>query len=203
MFTLVNCWHVSQLFVLCLGTGHSQVQIDYLTHYLPLKHVFSAAVIINDWFYIFWILLLLDFICCHLHRIALLLPHSACQAVSWVIAFIILINCAENQRFGIKLSCWLMILFFSALTLLVGRQEGHPACKKLSGWVLVCLSVWSEVQTCIWSSWCHCHSLSLASVKSRLVFTFLVPVHPGSPGQRAVKWVCVCVCVCWLMITLW
>ena len=28
---------------------------------------------------------------------------------------------------------------FSALTLLVGRQEGHPACKKLS----------SEVQTCI------------------------------------------------------
>ena len=26
---------------------------------------------------------------------------------------------------------------FSALTLLVGRQEGHPACKKLSGEVLV------------------------------------------------------------------
>jgi len=25
---------------------------------------------------------------------------------------------------------------FSALTLLVGRQEGHPACKKLSGGVL-------------------------------------------------------------------
>ena len=23
-------------------------------------------------------------------------------------------------------------------------------------------------------------------------FTFLVPVHPGSPGQRAVKWVYVC-----------
>jgi len=41
---------------------------------------------------------------------------------------------------------------FSALTLLVGWQEGHPACKKLSGWVLVWLSVWSEAQTCIWSS---------------------------------------------------
>ena len=37
----------------------------------------------------------------------------------------------------------------SALTLLVGRQEGHPACKKLSGGVLAWLSVWSEVQTCI------------------------------------------------------
>jgi len=30
---------------------------------------------------------------------------------------------------------------FSALTLLVGRQEGHPACKKLSGGVLAWLSV--------------------------------------------------------------
>ena len=38
---------------------------------------------------------------------------------------------------------------FSALTLLVGRQEGHPACKKLSGGVLAWLSAWSEVQTCI------------------------------------------------------
>ena len=36
---------------------------------------------------------------------------------------------------------------FSALTLLVGRQEGHPACKKLTGGVLAFLSVWSEVQT--------------------------------------------------------
>jgi len=38
---------------------------------------------------------------------------------------------------------------FSALTLLVGRQAGHPACKKLSGGVLAWLSVWSEVHTCI------------------------------------------------------
>jgi len=41
---------------------------------------------------------------------------------------------------------------FSASTLLVGRQEAHPACKKLSGGVLAWLSVWSEVQTCIWPS---------------------------------------------------
>jgi len=26
-------------------------------------------------------------------------------------------------------------------------------------------------------------------------FTFLVPAHVGSPGQRAVKRVCVCVCI--------
>jgi len=41
---------------------------------------------------------------------------------------------------------------FSALTLLVGQQEGHPACKKLSDGVLAWLSVWSKVQTCICSS---------------------------------------------------
>jgi len=53
---------------------------------------------------------------------------------------------------------------FSAFTLLVGWQEGHPACKKIKWWGVAWLSVWSEVQTCIWPSWCHCHSLSLASV---------------------------------------
>jgi len=47
---------------------------------------------------------------------------------------------------------WAVVLAFGALTLLVGRQEGHPACKKLSGGVLAWLSVWSEVQTCIWPS---------------------------------------------------
>ena len=47
------------------------------------------------------------------------------------------------QRIARVLSC-----VFSALTLLVGRQEGHLACKKLSGGVLAWLSVWSEVQTC-------------------------------------------------------
>jgi len=32
--------------------------------------------------------------------------------------------------------------------------------------------------------------------KIQIVFTFLVRAHPGGPGQRAVKRVCVCVCVC-------
>ena len=42
-----------------------------------------------------------------------------------------------------------MLFAFSALTLLVGPQEKHLACKKLSGWVLAWLSVLSEVQICI------------------------------------------------------
>jgi len=35
---------------------------------------------------------------------------------------------------------------FIVVTLLVGRQEGHPACKKLSGGMMAWLSVWGEVQ---------------------------------------------------------
>jgi len=62
--------------------------------------------------------------------------------------------------------------------------------------VLVWLSVWSEVQTCIWPSGCHCHSLSLASVKSRLVLPFWYQLTRVVSEQRAVKRVCVCVCVC-------
>ena len=38
---------------------------------------------------------------------------------------------------------YVLIDAFSALTLLVGRQEGHPACKNLSGGVLAWISVWS------------------------------------------------------------
>jgi len=81
------------------------------------------------------------------------------------------------------------VIAFSALTLLVWWQEGHPACKKLIGGVLAWLCVWSEVQTCIWPSGFHCHSLSLASVKSRLVLPFLYWVVPDKgPLNR-----CVCV----------
>ena len=39
-----------------------------------------------------------------------------------------------------------------ALTLLVGQQEGHLGCKKVSGGVLAWLSIWGEVLTCIWFS---------------------------------------------------
>ena len=38
--------------------------------------------------------------------------------------------------------------------------------------------------------------------KIQIGFTFLVPSHPGSPGKRAVKHVCVCVRACELMLLL-
>jgi len=55
----------------------------------------------------------------------------------------------QNSRLFIYLFIYYMNIAFSALTLLVERQEGHPVCKKLSGGVLAWLSVWSEVQSCI------------------------------------------------------
>jgi len=46
----------------------------------------------------------------------------------------------------ILLYCYYYIIYaLSALTVLVRRQEGHPACKKLSGGLLAWLSVWSKV----------------------------------------------------------
>jgi len=81
---------------------------------------------------------------------------------------------------------------FDAVGWAAGRASGLK--KKLSGEVLAWLSVCSEMQTCIWPSWCHCHSLCLASVKSRLVLPFWnrptwVVVEKGPLNG------CVCVCV--------
>ena len=58
----------------------------------------------------------------------------------------------KNYDYILSLFFFYVNTAFSALTLLVGWQEGHPACKKLSGGVLAWLSVWSEVQTCMWPS---------------------------------------------------
>ena len=79
------------------------------------------------------------------------------------------------------------VIAFSALMLLVGGRKVIRPVKNLSDGVLAWLSVLDEVQTCMWPSWCHCHSPSLTSVKSRIGFTFLVLVHLGVSGQRAIK----------------
>jgi len=93
---------------------------------------------------------------------------------------------------GIRYKCTCTWQSFSALMLLVGWQEGHPAYKKLSGGVLAWSSVCGEVHTCIWRSQCHCHSLSLASVKSRLVLPFLYWLTRVVPEKMVVKWVYTC-----------
>ena len=80
---------------------------------------------------------------------------------------------------------------FSALTLLVGRQEGHPACKKTERWgtgVVICLERGADLHMAQWMPMLL--TVSCFS-KVQFGFTFLVPAHLGSPGQRAVKRGCV------------
>jgi len=76
--------------------------------------------------------------------------------------------------------------------LLVGRQEGHPACKKLSGGVLViCLQRDAELhmaQLMPLPLTVSCFS------KIQIGFTILVPAHLGSPGKGPLNG-CMCVCV--------
>ena len=85
----------------------------------------------------------------------------------------------------------------------------------LSSEVLAWLSVWSEMQTCISPSWCHCREscprqviptkwrtyrdhrlchLSLASVKSKSVLPFWYWLTRVDPDKGPLNG-CVCVCV--------
>jgi len=76
--------------------------------------------------------------------------------------------------------------------LLVGRQEGHLACKKTEWWgsgMVICLEQGADLhmaQLMPLPLTVSCFS------KIQIVFTFLVLADPGSPGQRAIKRVSVC-----------
>jgi len=72
---------------------------------------------------------------------------------------------------------------FSALTLLVWQQEGHPACKKTQQWgagMVVCLEQGADL-----------HMAQLMPLpltvscftKIQICFTFLILAHPGSPDK--------------------
>ena len=82
---------------------------------------------------------------------------------------------------------------FSALTLLVGWQEGHPACKKNFEWCSTGMVICLERDADLHMAQLMPLPLSVSCFsKIQIGFTFLVP---GSPGKRAVKRVCVCACV--------
>jgi len=80
---------------------------------------------------------------------------------------------------------------FSALTLLVGRQEEHPACKKLEWWVagmVICLERGADLHMAQLMPL----PLTVSSFsKIQIGFTFLVTAHVGSAGKGAVKRTCV------------
>jgi len=78
--------------------------------------------------------------------------------------------------------------------LLVGRQKGHPACKKL---VVGCWHGYLSKARLAYGPADATASLPLTVScfsKIQIGFTFLVPGLLGSPGKRAIK-LCLCVCV--------
>ena len=97
------------------------------------------------------------------------------------------------RRYANTVYAVVLCLSVGPLTLLVGRPEGHPACKKTERWgagLVICLERGADLhiaQLMPLPLTVSCFS------KIQIGFTFLVPAYPGSPGKRAVKWVCVCV----------
>jgi len=80
----------------------------------------------------------------------------------------------------------------SALTLLVGRQEGHPACKKLSGGMLAWLSAWGA----------DLHIAQQMPLLTFLALPFWYLLSRVDPDifQTSSKTV-VCVCVTWSIVS--
>jgi len=71
--------------------------------------------------------------------------------------------------------------------------EGHPACKKVSGGAPVWLSCLERGADLHMAQLMPLPLAVSCFSKIQIGFAFLVPAHPGSPEQRAVKRVCVCV----------
>ena len=103
-------------------------------------------------------------------------------------------NCCNWCTIAVIIMSHLHIyIAFSALTLLVGRQEGHPACKKTE-WGSAGVVVYLERGAGLHMAQLMPLPLTVSCFsKIQIGSTFLVPAHPGSPGNRAVKRVCVCV----------
>jgi len=77
---------------------------------------------------------------------------------------VVTLEALVSEFSSVQFICRYRVSAFSALRLLVGRQEGHPACKN---WVVAWLSVWSEVHMAQADA-----TATLTSVKSRLVLPF-------------------------------
>jgi len=92
----------------------------------------------------------------------------------------------NSYRFYICFSLWAA---FSALTLLVGRQEEHPACK--TEW-------WGVGMVICLERGAYLHMAQLMPLpltvsccsKIQIGFTFLVPAHLGSPGKGPLNGCC-------------
>jgi len=93
-------------------------------------------------------------------------------------------------------------------------QQISNCCRPVTDWQTYAISDWLTEQWGVGVVICLERGADLHMVqpmplpltvscctKIQIGFTFLVLAHPGSPGQRAIKRVCVCVCVTdWLLV---
>ena len=124
----------------------------------------------------------------HRSRCLLCIQHclKICRSVIKVYGHLLYrISWSEEIGFGL-----FSLSAFSALMLLAGRQEGHPACKKTErcdAGMVICLE---------WGADLHMAQLMPLPLtvscfsKIQIGFTFLVPAHLCIPGKRAIKRVC-------------
>jgi len=71
---------------------------------------------------------------------------------------------------------------FNGLPLLVGCQEEHPACKKLSDKML---EQGANDLHVVQPSWCQCHPIITGFIKIQICLT----AYSCCPGKETVKWV--------------
>ena len=105
---------------------------------------------------------------------------------------------AQNSTTHFQLATsWLCRSYaFSAMSSVLWRcwLGGRKGIRPVKNWVMGCWCgyVWNEVQTCIWPSGCHCHSLSFASEISRLVLPFWYWLTRVVPDRGPLNG-CVCI----------
>ena len=127
--------------------------------FLLTKLVFLCSIVIHAivfccFYLILWPCLYYEPCMC---RWCMLLDCVVCVSFS---VFLFVFDCLQCFLPSVLWRCWL------------GGRKGIRPVKKLSGGVLAWLSVWSEVQTCIWPSWWTATHCLLLSVKSRSVLPF-------------------------------
>ena len=136
---------------------------NHATRAVPTAQERSSHAELCQHFYLFSVLLSADwavvFSCCHISCWSADACHASlyCFHIGRICSALkndYIVLCKNNDSIVLHYDC--LLPAFSVLMLLVGRQEGHSAYKKLSGGVLAWLSVWIQVEICISPSWCHC-----------------------------------------------
>jgi len=110
------------------------------------------------------------------------------------------LHMAQLMPLPLTVSCFSKIQ--TGFSFLVPAHPGSPgkrAVKRVCVWwgagVVICLEQGAYLQKLHMAQLMPLPLAVSCFIKIQIGYTFLVPAHPGSPGQRAIKRVCVCVII--------